>query len=240
MSDPERIYEQASELIRRASTELQQLAKRGERRGRRLLARLLKAAALMLLSTLVIIVGMVSTGLLFGPRGVEGLIAAPIALFVAWTAILYWALAAKPTPRAVVTANLAQLPARTEEWLERQRKTLPAGAQVQLDALLLRLEALTPQVQALDPQSPSAHEIRRLLGEELLELVHSYQKVPPALQRQALPGGHSPDRQLADGLATIDEAIGRLHERLAADDLRALATQQRYLESKYKRDGKLD
>jgi hypothetical protein len=42
-----------------------------------------------------------------------------------------------------------------------------------------------------------------------------------------------------EGLTTIDVAIDRLHARLAADDLRALATQQRYLEMKYKDDDKL-
>jgi hypothetical protein len=70
--------------------------------------------------------------------------------------------------------------------------------------------------------------------------VNVYQKVPRALQQQPLHGGPSPDRQLVEGLTTVEEAIGRIHERLAADDMRALATQQRYLEIKYKGDGELE
>ncbi len=78
--------------------------------------------------------------------------------------------------------------------------------------------------------------MRRLLAEELPELVRGYQKVPRALRGQPLHGGHSPDRHVIEGLATIDEEIGRMQARLAADDVRALATQQRYLEIKYKGD----
>jgi hypothetical protein len=236
MSTPERIFEQAAELLRRVSSEARQRSERGRKRRRRLLARMVKTAALMALSTFVIVVGMISGGFLFGPRGVEGLIAAPFAIVVAWTAILYWSLRSRPTPRVLVKSDLAQLPARTEEWLDAQRWTLPAAAQQRLDSIALRLEALAPQVQALDPQTPAAAEVRRLIGEELPELVRGYQKLPRALQSQPLHGGHSPDRRLVEGLATIDEQIERVHLRLAADDLHALATQQRYLEIKYKGD----
>jgi hypothetical protein len=94
----------------------------------------------------------------------------------------------------------------------------------------------TRSLAALDPQTVPAADFRRLVGEELPELIRGYQKVPRALQSQPLHGGPSPDRQLVAGLATIDEEIGRMHTRLATDDLHALATQQRFLESKYKRD----
>ena len=96
------------------------------------------------------------------------------------------------------------------------------------------------QVQALDPQSPKAFEVRRLIGEELPELVEGYQKVPRALRDRPSHGGQSPDRHLLDGLATIEEEMNRLESDLSEQNLRALATQQRYLELKYKRDRKLE
>jgi hypothetical protein len=242
MSTPERILEQTTELVRRVSVSARQRAKRRRKRRRRAFVKLVKTAVWMAAATIAIVVAMIASGSLLGPLGVEGVIATPIAILAAWTAIAYWQWGrrSKATPQLIVTADLAQLPARTEEWLEQQRRTLPAAAQQQLDAIAPRLEALALQLQTLDPQKPAAIEVRRLLGEELPELIRGYQKVPRSLQRQPLHGGPSPDRRLVEGLTTIDEEIGRMHARLAEDDLHALATQQRYLEIKYKGDGKLD
>jgi hypothetical protein len=60
--------------------------------------------------------------------------------------------------------------------------------------------------------------------------------VPRELTQKPLYGGATPERQLIDGLGTIDQQLSRLHERLAKSDLHAFATHQRYLELKYKRD----
>ncbi len=238
MTTPERILEQTADLIRRVSAETRKHGKRRRRRQRRILLRVVRTGALMALASFVIVIGMISSGLLFGPRGIEGLLATPLLIFASWAAILYWALrrpSAKALPLpAAKTTNLAQLPAETDDWLEHQRMTLPFAAQRQLDAISARLEVLAPQLSALAPDSPAGTEVRRLIGEELPELIRSYQKVPAALQRQPLHGGPSPDRRLLDGLATVDEELGRMHSRLAVDDLHALATQQRYLEIKYK------
>jgi hypothetical protein len=237
MSTPERIFEQASDLIRRVSTDARQRAKRRRQRRRRVFMKVIKTIGWMWAATIVIVTGMIASGRLFGPNGVEGLIATPIALLAAWLLILYLSLRTTSSPRAITKSDLAQLPARTGEWLEWQRRSLPADARLQLDAITLRLEALTPQLQTLDAKQPAAQEVRRLIAEELPELVRGYQRVPTALQRQPLNGGPSPDRQLLEGLRTVEEAIGRMHAQLAADDLRAFAVQQRYLEIKYKGDG---
>jgi hypothetical protein len=215
-------------------------AMRTFKRGRRVVVKAVKVAALMLIAAIVIPVAMITAGLLFGPRGVEGLIAAPLAVLTAWAAILYGAYRTRVTPRTIARADLAELPARTEEWLDRQRPMLPASAQPQIDAIMFRLEALAPQLRDLDPKLLEALELRRLIGEELPELVAGYQKVPYALQRKPLHGGPSPKHRLIDALTTIDEQIGRLHHRIAEGDLKELATHQRYLEIKYKTDGKLE
>jgi hypothetical protein len=210
------------------------------KRRRRVFVKVAKTAGVLWVATFAIVVGMIASGHLLGPSGVEGLLVLPIVLILTWAAIIFLSLRSKPLPEVIVSVDVAQLPARTGEWLEGQRRALPAAAREQLDSIVLQLEALAPQLATLDPKLPAALEIRRLLGEELPELVRGYQKVPRALQQQPRDGGPSPDRQLIDGLTTVGDAIGRMHERLAADDLRALATQQRYLEMKYKRDGELD
>jgi hypothetical protein len=166
------------------------------------------------------------------------MVAAPLAVLFTWGVILWWALArrrAPPPSKAAVRADLPQLPAQTEQWLEDQRSGLPWAAQKQLDGLTLRIEALTPQLKALNPETPAAAEVRRLLADELPELLRSYHKVPRALTQQPLYGGPSPERQLVEGLETIDKQVARVHEQLATDDLHALATHQRFLDMKYNR-----
>jgi hypothetical protein len=239
MSGPERIGERVAGLVRKVAGEaLQRVELTGKRRMRSL-KRLLKIAVLMWLATIAIVVTMIASGHLLGPTGAEGWLATPIALIAAWAVILYWFRAPRTTARTLQSRDLSQLAADTGEWLYRQRGELPAGARPKLDSIMLQLEALSPQLRVLDPNKPAAAEVRRLIAEELPELVDGYQKVPVALKRQSLHGGPSPDRQLAEGLATVDEELARMHSRLAVDDLHALATQQRYLEAKYKGDGKI-
>src|SRR3546814_2733802 len=55
-------------------------------------------------------------------------------------------------------APLKYLPMRTEQWLERQRSTLPTSAQRLLDGIGQRLETLGPQLVNLDDASPAASE----------------------------------------------------------------------------------
>lgn len=237
MGNPERIFSVATDLIRSAADNGSPHALRRYRRGRRTLIKFAKVGALMLLTAIVIPVAMITAGLLFGPRGVEGLIAAPLTLLATWGAILFFAFRRpRASRRGIAKADLGQLPAQTEEWLEHQRPKLPATTQAQIDAIALRLEAIAPQLQGLDPQLVEAHEARRLIAEELPELVQGFQKVPLALQRKPLHDGPSPEQRLIEGLSTIDEQLGRLQGQLAQGDLHTLATHQRYLELKYKND----
>lgn len=242
MSSIERIFEQATALVRQLSEEAQERSRRKRKRARRLLQQLLRLMAWMALSTLLIVGGMISSGFLFGAQGltIQAVLVLPLVLFSTWATILYFGLRSKPAPRALPSADIKQLPARTEAWLEDQRWALPSAAQASLTNILQRLDSLTPQVEAMDPQSPKAFELRRLIGEELPELVEGYQKVPRALRSRASHGGQSPDRHVIDGLATIDEQMAQMEADLSEQNLRALATQQRYLELKYKRDRKLE
>lgn len=237
MADPERILVEGIELVRRLANDNHPLARRRRKRRQERFKRILRGVIIGVVATFVIVPGMIAAGFLFGPRGVEGLIAAPLVLSLMWATILYFSLRERRTkPEMLLKSGLAQLPAQTGDFIEQERKLLPSGAQTQLDAIGLRLDALGPQLSGLGEQSDGAAELRRLLGEELPELVRAYRKVPPAMTQQPLYGGATPERQLIDGLGTIDQQLTRLSERLAKNDLHAFATHQRYLELKYKRD----
>ncbi|MEY4500289.1 MAG: hypothetical protein RIS52_179 [Pseudomonadota bacterium] len=135
----------------------------------------------------------------------------------------------------LVKADIKTLPHTTSLWLDAQRKALPAPAQALADSIGVKLECLAPQLQALDEREPAATEIRRLIADELPELVAGYQRVPENLRRDGL-NGLSPDKQLVEGLAVVDSELKRMSEQLASGDLNKLATQGRYLEIKYQGD----
>jgi hypothetical protein len=197
-----------------------------------------RAWLLAMLFTFVLVPGIGLGSWLLGVRVLQVLLAAPLLTAASWIGILYFTLVHKPAaPKLEADSSVTQLPEQTAAWLDAQRKALPYAADSCIDAILNQLDALTPQLRALDAKAPGAFEARRLLAEELPELVRGYQKVPRALAQQASDGGPTPDRQLLDGLTTIKDQLGRLHERLAASDLHALATHHRYLELKYKNDG---
>ncbi|PTS78471.1 hypothetical protein DBR17_12625, partial [Sphingomonas sp. HMWF008] len=140
-----------------------------------------------------------------------------------------------PTVRAeqLPAVPLKLLPTRTGAWLDTQRKALPAPAQTLVDGIGVRLDMLSPQLATLDEQQPAAAELRKLIGEQLPELLRDYAKVPPAL-RSVARNGKSPDAQLADSLRLIDEEIGEMSEHIAQGDLDSLATRGRFLEIKYR------
>ncbi len=241
MSKSEPRFEDALVVVRKLASEVNERSRRHQKRVRRLLLKIAKTVAWLFGSSVVIVTSMIASGRLFGPRGVEGLLLLPVLLFGTWASIIYFGwFFRRSSTRALPKADILLLPEKTEEWLEDQRHALPSSTRGTVEQILQRLEVLTVQVRGLDPQSPSAFEVKRLIGEELPELVSGYQKVPRALRGQALHGGTSPDRQLQDGLSTIDEQLEQLQTRLASEDMKALATQQRYLELKYKNDKRSD
>jgi hypothetical protein len=132
--------------------------------------------------------------------------------------------------------DLKQLAGRTEIWLEAQRPALPAPAKTLVDGIGVQLDLLAPQLQALDPASPAAANIRKLVGEDLPELVGGYRRIPEPLRREA-HAGRTPDDQLVEGLRLIEREIGGAARSLAAGKLDELATRQRYLELKYQGAG---
>ncbi|MBH1992158.1 MAG: hypothetical protein I8H86_04655 [Sphingomonadaceae bacterium] len=228
MSRSDRVLADAEAVLRRHSDRRQSLSTRARQRRNAGLMRKVKYAfwavlAVLLAST---VAGFVM------PLGTTGVM---IVLGVMIAALLLIALLpSEPSVRteSLAETELAALPLKTEIWLENQRKALPAPAITLVDSIGVKLEALAPQLERLNPQEPAAQEVRRLLADHLPELVTGYQSIPQPLRREER-NGRVPEKQLADGLSVIDAEITRMSEQLASGDLDKLATQNRFLELKY-------
>lgn len=173
-------------------------------------------------------------GTFLTPLGIWGFFLMMIAMAVVFFGILGWPNAPEPTPQQIARTELPLLPGQTERWLEAQRPALPAPAQTLADQIGIKLEAMAPQFAKLDPREPTASELRKLVAEELPELIEGYKGVPEAMRRQDRNGGGSPDNQLIEGLRVVDQELVRMSEQIASGDLDKLATQGRYLELKYR------
>lgn len=167
------------------------------------------------------------------PLGIWGFFLMLVAMAIVFFGILGWPQAPEPTPQQMAKSDLPLLPSQTERWLEAQRPALPAPAQRLADEIGIKLEAIGPQLAQIDPREPAAFEFRKLMAEELPELVEGYKRVPEGMRR-AERNGSSPDRQLVEGLQVVDEELARLSEQIVSGDLNKLATQGRYLELKYR------
>lgn len=173
---------------------------------------------------------------LISPIGITGAMLAVLAMIAA--VFIGVMLSAEPAIRvdALPAAPITLLPSKTARWLDQQRPALPAPAQTLADGIGVKLEALQPQLATLDAGSPAAFEIRRLIADELPELVNGYARVPQGMRSQSRDG-LAPDAQLVDGLRTVDAELTRMSEQLARGDLELLATQGEYLKLKYRGEG---
>lgn len=225
MIDSDLIISKAEELIRRASPEGRAAARRRRERRKQRAVRMMRR---MFLLTLAILVAAVAWGLIIGPIGGTGVMAVALGIVLAWVGTILFT--AEPEARAeeLPQVPLKALPNRTEQWLDTQRLALPAPANRLIDQIGVRLDGLAPCVQHLDEREPAAMEVRRLVGEELPELVRGYQRVPQQLRRQG------PDAQLVEGLRVVESELARMTQQLASGDLDKLATQGKYLELKYR------
>ncbi|WP_227340194.1 hypothetical protein [Sphingopyxis sp. P8] len=179
----------------------------------------------------VVLLGAALFGALVQPLGFTGL----LALFVLLVGVaVLFGRSPFPEPRQadLPKTDLKQLAGRTEIWLEAQRPALPAPAKTLVDGIGVQLDLLAPQLQTLDASSPAAANIRKLVGEDLPELVAGYQRIPAGLRKEA-HAGRTPDDTLVGGLRMLEREIGEAARSLAAGDLDKLATRERYLQLKY-------
>jgi len=179
-----------------------------------------------------IIAGAIAFALIVSPLGIMGAMLVGLLLIAA---TMLFAVLPASTPvnvEKLAEIPLKALPRSTERWLETQRPALPSPVRGLVDSIGVKLETLTPQLATLDENSPAAMEVRKLVGEQLPELVKGYARVPEPLRRVER-NGLTPDQQLAQGLQLIDDEIAEMTTQLAQGDLDALATRGRYLQIKY-------
>ena len=232
MFDFTHAYQQAEDFLRRhfKPKAVQQAEKRrSERKMRAAGRRFTRAVAVSGASG----AGVVGYGLAVAPLGTPGLIVAGAATLVAAGTALCWPTRAASRGK-ISREELIDLAADAEEWLLDQRAKLPARALPALDTLFLRLHDLNPHVPALDPNATVAWDLRRLLGQHLPRLVHSFAELP-ATVRDADPELLT---ALVEGLGTLDEELARICKEAARDHLTTFKAQERFLETRYK-DGEL-
>lgn len=173
---------------------------------------------------------------LIKPLGIEGVMGISTLIALYWIATAYFSRVRPVKADDLPRADLRQLAGKTEIWLEQQRPALPAPAQMAAQSIGTRLDQLGLQLETLDPNTPAAAEVRKLVGEDLPELVKSYNRVPTSLRDKA-SAGTTPNQQLSDGLKVIESEIDRMARQIASGDMDALATRSRYLEIKYQGEG---
>ena len=234
-TDVDRLSERANELIARSRAQRPETA--ADKRNRRQreteigtrIGRIAAADGLIILGA--IIAGFMSPAGI----GVFGAFIVMILLVLATLTFAIFPLSGAPSSEELAEIPLRALPNSTERWLESQRKALPAPVSSLLDSIGVKLETLAPQLATLDEREPAASEVRKLIGEQLPELIKGYQRVPEPL-RTVERHGLTPDQQLTQGLQLIDDEIAEMTEQLAQGDLDSLATRGRYLQIRYKDD----
>jgi hypothetical protein len=204
--------------------------RRHERQSREANARIKRAA----------LVGGASGAIILGVGTLAAPVAAPVLAAAAGGGALLLAVGTlfRPSRRRgggdFSQIELAELPGDAEDWLLDRREILPLDCRPQLDRIFRRLGDLQPHLAALAPNSTPAWEARRLLGDHLPRLILAFEDIPSTLREE--------DREvrarLLSGLVTVADALDGLCREICRDPLMTLETQERFLESRYRGEGK--
>ncbi len=219
---------QAEDMLRRISPEGRALARRErearQRRRNRRMTRLVYAA----------LASMIVGGVLLGLAGPALAVLAAAAMMIVSTMLILQRSAPVIRGReALVEAPLPALAAETTVWLAAQRRGLPTPAVPLVEVLTRGLDSLAVQTAYLDPRSPAADAVRKLIVTELPNLVEGWRAVPLSLRAVAQADGTTPNTRLVEGLQLINGEVTRMTDQLARGALDEVAVQGRYLESKY-------
>jgi hypothetical protein len=144
-----------------------------------------------------------------------------------------------PTERPVVDAGAAvrldRLTGQTENWLLERCRALPQEAGPALDRIVDRLRDLQPSLATVPAESQIGGEAQRLIGQHLPSLVDTYLGLPVTER-----GFHSPTGgRLAESLTIVADQLDDLCERVAEERRMGFETERRFIETRYKDDGRL-
>lgn len=160
-------------------------------------------------------------------------------LLVAAAAVFFGSgILARGRPVAVAqmqSGSLAAIADNAERWLMQQRRLLPPPARTIGDQIGARIASLSPMLANISADTHEGRELRRILGDELPDLVSRYQAVPANL-RATDRNGRVPQQDLVDGMTLIDQQIDTLARGLGAVEMDKLSSQKRYLELRYQDD----
>lgn len=183
-----------------------------------------------------VLIGAGIVGTIIDGIGFSGVMITGLAGAAAFYAFLRYPGMPMPTVETLQKTDLATLAGKAEIWLESQRPALPAPAIPLVQNIGLRLDELAPQLSSLGEYDPAAMEVRKLVGDDLPELINGYKRIPDSLKRKE-HGGKTPEQQLIDGLKVIDREIETMTGQISRGELDKLATRGRYLELKYDHAG---
>ena len=183
--------------------------------------------AIGLVSLITIVIGLIVPIGMFGFLAAVGL-AIGIAALLAFTPSKELGAAAPPTD--LPNGEMVQ---RFDSYLYRTRRTLPAPAQGQIDAISSLLPALRQTLERVETLDPDAQDARRLMSIHLPGLIDRYLHVPAAYRSQEDGEGKTVDERLVEGLAAARNALAEVSEKLARADMAAFETQGRFIQSRY-------
>ncbi|MBO9623162.1 MAG: hypothetical protein J7500_10670 [Sphingomonas sp.] len=218
----------AEEMLRRLSPEGREQARREReakaRRQRRLMLRLVVAA----------IAALFAWALLATVSALAVAFAAASAVMLLLT-LLIFVRADRPVRggEALAGAPLPRLAEESVVWLAAQRRGLPAPAAQLADSMISKLDVLAPQLGRLDPRSPAAAAVRKLIAEEMPRLVDGWRTIPVSARRAPGADGRTPDDHLINGLQLIEAELGQASEQLGRGSIDEIQVFGRYLELKY-------
>jgi len=213
----------------------------GQGMGRRSIGKgsaALKAKALMRrtmyfgAALVAILVAASAAGVILNGIGFVGVMITALACLAAAVLFTQFPKTRVPQRAELTQGNPAQMVARTQLWLEAQRRSLPPPAAGIVDQLGVQLDALGLQLQGLDDAHPAMAEVRELVGEYIPETIENYRKIPAHLRREA-HAGKTADERLTESLGKLSGEVERVTRRLAEGALDDLAIKSRYLEYRY-------
>lgn len=171
-------------------------------------------------------------GGILGGIGFGGVMLTLLALVVALFVFANFPKLKVPDRADLNTGDVKQLVGRTELWLEHQRRALPPPAARLVNGIGVQLDELQAQLVEVDQKHPTAAQIRKLVGEDLPEMIEGFLRIPEKMRYEE-KGGTTAARQLEAGLNLIGNELDSITRQLAQGSLDDLAIRGRYLEYKY-------
>lgn len=191
-----------------------------------------KRIAFFLVTIVAILAAAGIAGSILNGIGFGGVMLTVLAMIVALFVFAKFPRLKVPSRADLATDDPKQLVARTEMWLEHQRPALPPPAAKLVNGIGVQLDELQLQLVEVDQKHPTAAQIRKLVGEDLPEMIEGYQRIPERMRYEERAGS-TPARQLEEGLTVIGREIDHITRQLAQGSLDDLAIKGRFLEYKY-------